>query len=423
MLLEQNDNNQYRQTPAQVVIVRDASDPETDAFVDLLRQAVEGDADTYTGYVSESLGIGIPVREPSPPGDNQKQLDALLGAAAKTIVVEIRPKALKRKKHDGTSAPEWRLLRNAIKADPDLTLIQTHVPDDVAVGKKQANQTKEGGVEPGLRPLATTLGVLEALRVALQSIVAAREDQAYQGASSQNSDSNTLFISHAKADGAVTAVAVADFCRRVNTWMADALVGTQLEFFYDAESIPLGSDWATELDRAGRTSVLVALRTDQYETRFWCREEFRMAEENIRPIVVADLRKSLTADGGSVPFDSATRVRVSDGNTARIVLHAVAAHLRQLKLKAQIVLTRGPAQFVFVLPRQPTIASIRGIECVVREPEVASTKARAHQCFVVYPGGSIPKFDRDLYEGCLQKSRGGHVSVCTVDEWEEENVI
>ena len=425
----------HRRTPVQVVIVRNVDDPDTDPFVDFICRAVSGRNESYTGYISESLGIGIPVREPAPPENDKTFVAPLISAAEKTIVVEIKSRQIQPNGKPNPYAKPWTLAQQALvdaaKEMDELRYLPTAVPEPVAIDTTQVNATETGAMEPGLWPLATALGVLEMLREELQAVIndrkttpaksgagtkeAADEDRAYR----------TLFISHAKADGAVTAVAVADFCRRVNTWFSAALKESQLNFFYDAESIPVGSDWASVLEQAAKSSVLIALRTDQYETRYWCREEFRVAEENNRPIVVVDLRKSLTTAGSPMTFDSATRVLVSDGNTARVVLHGIAAHLRQLKLEAEVALTPGRAQQVRVLARQPSVATIRGLALEAVKPSQPAetpddTTDKASERYVIYPGPPIDRFDQNLYQERLTSALGVPVKLCTMDEWEVE---
>jgi hypothetical protein len=79
----------------------------------------------------------------------------------------------------------------------------------------------------------------------------------------------TLFLSHAKADGA----GIAERLR------AAILVYGQLRAFYDETDLAIGFPFGSELERqASRGSAAVlAVVTDQYATRPWCRRELGLA--------------------------------------------------------------------------------------------------------------------------------------------------
>ena len=71
------------------------------------------------------------------------------------------------------------------------------------------------------------------------------------------------------------------------------------------------------------------------------------------PIIAVDLRKAQYHDSAMLPFDAVPIVRVHDGNLIRVVLHAMAADLRALRVQYQ-----WPA--VKVLPHRPSVYSLAG---------------------------------------------------------------
>jgi len=99
-------------------------------------------------------------------------------------------------------------------------------------------------------------------------------DQARLGAT----PSLELFISHAKLDGLKIAEQLRDYVHK----------RLELGTFFDAIDIPPGEDFAKVLEeRAGRAS-LIAIQTDAYGTREWCRREVLVAKNHGRPVVVVN---------------------------------------------------------------------------------------------------------------------------------------
>ncbi|MFO1050693.1 MAG: toll/interleukin-1 receptor domain-containing protein [Planctomycetota bacterium] len=84
----------------------------------------------------------------------------------------------------------------------------------------------------------------------------------------------SVFVSHAKSDGAAIAAEVRDELRRHG----------QLEAFYDESDLALGYDFAAGLeDGLGHNVALLVVLTDRYSSRPWCRHELRTMR---RPTVV-----------------------------------------------------------------------------------------------------------------------------------------
>ena len=86
--------------------------------------------------------------------------------------------------------------------------------------------------------------------------------------SSRQSAALRLFISHAKVDGAGPASRLRDYIYS----------RTQLAAFFDENNIPYGDSFAAVLQRAladGETAALIAVVSDRYASRPWCRRELR----------------------------------------------------------------------------------------------------------------------------------------------------
>ncbi len=170
---------------------------------------------------------------------------------------------------------------------------------------------------------SATLGEnrIRPFRLALQALHRARLVMGL----SKNSESLKLFISHAKVDGVFFAQALQQSIEQIQ----------ELECIYDAKDIASGSDWASKLESAASSSVMIALRTPAYEQRLACRQEFESALLHGVPIVVVDAMSMTSVSGPShLPFSAMPTVRIADGNTHRVLSAALREHLRLLLMQA-----------------------------------------------------------------------------------------
>jgi hypothetical protein len=80
-----------------------------------------------------------------------------------------------------------------------------------------------------------------------------------------------LFISHAKYDGEEMALAIKEWCQKYN----------QVKTFFDRNDITFGYDFSNELEDAleNGSAAMIALQTDAYSTREWCRFEVLKAKK------------------------------------------------------------------------------------------------------------------------------------------------
>ena len=205
-----------------------------------------------------------------------------------------------------------------------------------------------------------------------------------------------FFISHAKADGVAVAQSLIGILKQLQAPDNDSLNFT---YFYDFEHLKPGVVWREVLHSQATQSVLIALRTEAYESRFWCQREYLLAEKNGMPILVVDLRKEQYHDSALLPFDFAPTVRLNDGNIFRLVLHATAAHLRMLRVRSQA------SNDIMILPHKPSLYSL---ERARKTPNVSK---------VAYPGPKLPEDYRRVVEPNLVQGTK-KVKLITFDEME-----
>ena len=318
-------------TPLQIVVVRDRDDAQTNVYVETLRLAFEGSGgavDSPSTYLSDAVDLGIRVLEPL---DNigEPDITKLVYGAERTVVVVI----------GGSSDLSRRL---------ETFKDRVHIveEDSPPLPSVSAIQAERGRLEAAIAPVVTALRAMECARSALANKTEDDQKQTSNGVLK-------LFISHAKVDGIVVARSLMGVLQQLK----DSCKGSSgFDYFYDAEHIKPGSDWRTVLENEAQNCVLIALRTRAYESRDWCRREFLLAESNGVPILEVDLRNDQYQDSALLPFDVVPTVRVQDGNLVRVVLHAMAAHLRVLRIQYK------KQADVKVLPHRPSVYSLAGLK-------------------------------------------------------------
>lgn len=118
----------------------------------------------------------------------------------------------------------------------------------------------------------------------------------------------SLFLSHAKKDGAQLAQAIKNYIHKE----------TPLKTFFDATDIATGHSFSNEIIQSiqlNETALLV-LHTDTYSSRDWCRKEVIQAKLTNIPIVVVNV--ITTGEGRSFPYMGNVPTIRWDGSEERI---------------------------------------------------------------------------------------------------------
>ena len=167
------------------------------------------------------------------------------------------------------------------------------------------------GVERRMLPVATTLRAMEKARRVLAGIGKEQGNGGEVGSAGLK-----LFVSHAKIDGVPVALSLISMLLKLRQAEGKEGAVGDFEYFYDVEDLELGKEWEQTLKNEASRGLLIALRTEAYERRYWCQQEFLLAESNRMPILVVDLRTEQYQDSGLLPFEAAPSVRVHDGDAA-----------------------------------------------------------------------------------------------------------
>lgn len=311
--------------PLQLLLFRHPGDVDVRPYEDAILRAFHGGRE-IGGYaaVGDDLGIQIEIYGCAPP----QTVDEKLAGFCHAVVVVL----VDRQMLEQSDAGLWDWLAQCWErcdaSDGRHAMIVLPLEERQAgafTAKRPALLTlqirpvQELG-ERSLRPAMIALLALHECRRALASALPAL------AVAGQPPGFLRLFISHAKMDGLPLALSLRHLIGEI-PW---------LRSFYDATDLPTGTNWVRELERGVSSSLIVMLRTDGYDSRYWCQREVCWSDEYATPAVVVDARAALNHPGATLPFDRIPTVRIPDGNLTRILFLALREGLRYLHFMRRV---------------------------------------------------------------------------------------
>ena len=208
-----------------------------------------------------------------------------------------------------------------------------------------------------------------------------------------------VFISHSKHDSDGEAVG-----RGIRDWIH---MHSALDSFFDVHDIPPGMPFGDVLLHEIGAGALLAVHTDSYSSREWCRREVIEAKRRMVPMIVVNCVHDLDPRGmpylGNIPV-----VRLEPGNAGRI--GAVAGCLLDEIFRSWLWLCRV----------EPHIADSPGVLFTPRPPELVALAA-IPSCgddavsAIVYPEPLLAADEERLFREIAPEVR-----LQTLTEWLEE---
>jgi len=208
-----------------------------------------------------------------------------------------------------------------------------------------------------------------------------------------------VFISHSKHDDDGESVGNA-----IRDWIHDH---SPLASFFDIYDIPPGLSFEHVLLHRSETSVLLAIHTDTYSSREWCRREVIKAKRCLVPMVVVDCVQDVDPRGipylGNVPI-----IRMRPRQTDRIGI--VAGRLLDEVFRNWLWLSRV----------RPYLARSPETLFSARPPELITLAAPPHDGkdeirTIVYPAPLLGTDEQQLF-----KKIAPGVSLQTLPDWLED---
>jgi hypothetical protein len=310
--------------PLQIILLRHRDDQDVTRYEEAVLRAFQGgkEAGEYLA-TGEDLGIQMEVFMDTPPQPANSMLDAF----CHTLTVVFVDRAIL----DKSTAPLWVwLVRCWTHTDASRGRhAMIAVAMDERIGRAfsvkrpeleslQLLQTYTLG-EHAIRPAMLALRILHECRLLLAG--------ALPVTSGQRAGHLRLFISHAKMDGLPLAHALKHQIETLG-WLED---------FYDVDDLPAGRNWQRELEQGVGSSLIIMLRTEGYDGRYWCKQEVLWADEYATPAVLVEARTNLNHPAGVLPFDRVPTVRIPDGNLLRILFLALREGLRFLYFSRRVL--------------------------------------------------------------------------------------
>ncbi|KVT68764.1 toll/interleukin-1 receptor domain-containing protein [Burkholderia ubonensis] len=209
-----------------------------------------------------------------------------------------------------------------------------------------------------------------------------------------------IFLSHSKHDNDGEGIAY-----RIRQHL---YVGHGLGGFFDVHDIPAGLRFHEVLLQQVAQSAVVAIHTDSYSSREWCRREIIEAKRRNVPLVVANCIGDQDERGfpymGNVPIvrmdpQLADRIDVVVGRLLDEVL-------KDFLWRCRIELWSGGDVEIFFVPRAPELISLAGLPSI----------AKLAQPTIVYPDPPLSAEEERLFEAVAP-----HVRLRSFTEWIAEH--
>jgi len=209
----------------------------------------------------------------------------------------------------------------------------------------------------------------------------------------------TIFLSYSTHDdrGEVIALAMRDHIHRE----------TGLSSFFNVHDIPAGLNFACVLEHFVRVSAVVAIHTDSYSSREWCRREIIEAKRHSVPLVIANCIANFEERAfpymGNVPV-----VRMETDVELRIphvIGRLLDEVLKDFLWRCRLELTRGhpDAEHAIFLPRPPELIALAS------SPRGA---APGTAITLVYPDPPLGAEEASLFESIVPS-----VTIRSYTEW------
>ena len=208
-------------------------------------------------------------------------------------------------------------------------------------------------------------------------------------------ESIQVFLSHTKHDERGEAIA-----KSIRQWLNDH---SALGSFLDVNDMMAGIPIGTTIDDAIRHGVLVAIYTDSYSSREWCRQEAILAKRHGVPMLVVDCLQN--KDDRAFPYLWNVPVIRMDPNrpeqTELVVSTLLDEVFKDFLWRQRIDEHRPKSPRTVFTPRPPELTTAAAIDDPTDD-----------EWTIVHPDPPLGWEERRLFTDILPKVR-----VCTLSQW------
>ncbi len=205
-----------------------------------------------------------------------------------------------------------------------------------------------------------------------------------------------VFLSHSKHDGDGVCIA-----QEIRDWLHQNMA---LLSFFDVHDIPTGTRFSDVLNLAVKRSALVAVHTDSYSSREWCRKEVIEAKRWNVPMIVVNCIRDVDERGfpymGNVPI-----VRMDPSKAARIekvIGRLLDEVFKDFLWRCRIALAGDVGSEVLFMPRHPELISLADLP----------TRTEVANPMIVYPDPPLGDEEKQLFQKIAP-----HVRLQNLTQW------
>lgn len=205
-----------------------------------------------------------------------------------------------------------------------------------------------------------------------------------------------IFLSHSKHDSDGKRLA-----QKISRWLQQS---SGLSKFFDELDIPAGTRFSDVLDLEVKRSAFVAMHTDSYSSREWCRREIIEAKRWNVPMIVVNSMRDVDERGfpymGNVPI-----VRMAPNKTDRIekvIGRLLDEVFKDFLWRCRIELTGHAGSDVLFMSRHPELISLANL---LARTDVANP-------MIVYPDPPLGDEEEQLFQKIAP-----HVRLQNLTQW------
>lgn len=351
------------------------------------------------GMQRDEMRFGVPVQfrsepwdaeQPGLPGTRHPRRIKLAGATSNCVLVLVDPVM------SGFRQAHWAQYMADVQRQMDLRpgrdlLVPVLLSDQVPAFAQRVQ---------AIRPTGLELPTDERTRVRFmaQLLNALLVHRHPESGRNTHQPGHGIFLSHAKRDGVDTAVRIVETISKVNQSLGPRC-------FFDADSLLPGDSYPERFELAIANGSLLAIVTDVYHSRPWCRWEVLTAKRLGRPIVVADLSTGRIERTypylGNVP---SVRIDLLGDDTDGIseiaverLIFALLAEALRIELWQERARQRLQGRPLRLLVRPPELADLPGIVDAVHDDSTPT--------WTVYPDPPLGTEEVDLLHRAIPDAR------------------
>ncbi len=225
-----------------------------------------------------------------------------------------------------------------------------------------------------------------------------------------------VFLSHSKHDGDGERIA-----RDIRDWLHR---NSGLSSFFDVLDIPAGTPFQQVLELHVKRSALVAVHTDTYSSREWCRREIIQAKRCNVPMIVVNCVRDVDERAfpymGNVPnvrMDPGEAVPDKTSRIERVIGCLLDEVFKDYLWRCRIGLASGENPDVLFMARPPELLSLASEpislgSAELRPLEKLPTRTEVTDPMIVYPDPPLGAEEEQLFENVAP-----HVRLRNLTRW------